>query len=185
MIFPLASFICVLHMVGNMSSQVRLRNFSKLFGGIIKWILGVTLAAFTVFLTVQGITSATYDGLSFKAAKYAVSNSVPIIGGFLGSGFDLVVAGSVLIKNSIGSCGIILLALVLLPPLIRLVVCSLFMRLSRGGRRADRGEGVFGRASPRSAAASIISRRGLLAVDSCTLSPCFCWCVPPIRCFER
>ena len=129
-IFPLASLICVLHMVGNMSSQVRLRNFSKLFGGIIKWILGVTLAAFTVFLTVQGITSATYDGLSFKAAKYAVSNSVPIIGGFLGSGFDLVVAGSVLIKNSIGSCGIILLALVLLPPLIRLVVCSLFMRLS-------------------------------------------------------
>ena len=68
--------------------------------------------------------------LSFKAAKYAVSNSVPIIGGFLGSGFDLVVAGSVLIKNSVGSCGIILLALVVLPPLIQLVVCNLFMRLS-------------------------------------------------------
>ena len=129
-IFPLASLICVLHMVGNMSSQVRLRNFSALFGGIIKWVLGVALAAFTVFLTVQGITSATYDGLSFKAAKYAVSNSVPIIGGFLGNGFDLVIAGSVLIKNSVGSCGIILLALVLLPPLIQLVVCKLFMRLS-------------------------------------------------------
>lgn len=129
-VFPLASLICVLHMVGNMSAQVRLQNFSALFASVIKWVLGVALAAFTVFLTVQGITSATYDGLSFKAAKYAVSNSVPIIGGFLGSGFDLVVAGSVLIKNSVGSCGIILLALVVLPPLIQLVVCNLFMRLS-------------------------------------------------------
>ena len=129
-VFPLASLICVLHMVGNMNAQVRLRNFSALFASVIKWVLGVALAAFTVFLTVQGITSATYDGLSFKAAKYAVSNSVPIIGGFLGSGFDLVIAGSVLIKNSVGSCGILLLALVIVPPLIQLIVCNLFLRLS-------------------------------------------------------
>ena len=78
----------------------------------------------------QGITSATYDGLSFKAAKYAVSNSVPIIGGFLGSGLDLVVAGSVLIKNSVGSCGIILLAIVLAVPLVQLIAYNLFLKLS-------------------------------------------------------
>lgn len=129
-VFPLAVLICVLNMVGNMSGEIRLKNFSSLFASVIKWTLGISLAAFTVFLTVQGITSATYDGLSFKAAKYAVSNSVPIIGGFLGSGFDLVIAGSVLIKNSVGSCGIILLAIVLAGPLIRLIAYNLFLKLS-------------------------------------------------------
>lgn len=129
-VFPLAALICVLNMVGNMSSEIRLRNFSALFAGIIKWVLGLALTAFTVFLTVQGITSATYDGLSFKAAKYALSNSVPIIGGFLGSGFDLVIAGSVLIKNSVGSCGIFLLVIVLAAPLVQLIVYNLFLKLS-------------------------------------------------------
>lgn len=129
-VFPLAALICVLNMVGNMSGEIRLKNFSALFASVIKWTLGISLAAFTVFLTVQGITSATYDGLSFKAAKYAVSNSVPIIGSFLGSGFDLVVAGSVLIKNSVGSCGILLLALVLTGPLLQLIAYNLFLKLS-------------------------------------------------------
>ena len=129
-VFPLAVLICVLNMVGNMSGEIRLKNFSALFASVIKWVLGLSLAAFTVFLTVQGITSATYDGLSFKAAKYALSNSVPIIGGFLGSGFDLVVAGSVLIKNSVGSCAVLLLALVLAVPLVRLIAYNLFLKLA-------------------------------------------------------
>ncbi len=129
-VFPLAAMICVLNMVGNMSSEIKLKNFASLFASVIKWVLGISLAAFTVFLTVQGITSATYDGLSFKAAKYAVSNTVPIIGGFLGSGFDLVIAGSVLIKNSVGSCGVFLLVIVLAVPLVQLIVFNLFLKLS-------------------------------------------------------
>ncbi len=129
-VFPLAAMICVLNMVGNMSQEIKLKNFSNLFAAVIKWGLGLSLAAFTVFLTVQGITSATYDGLSFKAAKYAVSNTVPIIGSFLGSGFDLVIAGSVLIKNSVGSCGIFLLVIVLIVPLVQLIAYNLFLKLA-------------------------------------------------------
>ncbi len=129
-VFPLAVLICVLNMAGNMSSEIKLKNFSALFKSIIKWVLGISLTAFTVFLTVQGITSATYDGLSFKAAKYAISNSVPIIGGFLGSGFDLIVAGSVLIKNSLGSCSILLLAGVIFIPFVQLIVYNLFLKLT-------------------------------------------------------
>ena len=129
-VFPLASLICVLNMVASMSKEIKIKKFSAFFAGIIKWTLGISLAAFTVFLTVQGITSATYDGLSFKAAKYAISNSVPIVGGFLGGGLDFVVAGSVLIKNSVGSCGIVLLAIVLSVPLVQLIAYNLFLKLS-------------------------------------------------------
>ena len=129
-VFPLASLMCVLNMVGNMSGELKLKNFCAFFSSVIKWTLGISLTAFTVFLSVQGITSATYDGFSFKAAKYAVSNTVPIIGSFLGSGFDLVIAGSVLIKNSLGACGIFLLAIVIAVPLVQLVAYNLFLKLA-------------------------------------------------------
>ena len=129
-VFPLAVMICVLDMVGNMSSEIRLRNFSALTKSVIKWTLGISLTVFTVFLTIQGITSATYDGFSFRAAKYAIGNTVPIIGGFLSGGLDFLIAGSVLIKNSVGSCCIVLFISVIAVPLIQLAVYNLFLKLS-------------------------------------------------------
>lgn len=129
-VFPLAVLICVLDMAGNMSGEIKLKNFGALAKSIIKWVLGISLTVFTVFLTVQGITSATYDGFSFRAAKYAIGNTVPIIGGFLSGGLDMLVAGSVLIKNSLGSCCILLFAAVIAVPLIQLAVYNLFLKLS-------------------------------------------------------
>ena len=129
-VFPLAVLICVLDMAGNMSGEIKLKNFGALAKSIIKWVLGISLTVFTVFLTVQGITSATYDGFSFRAAKYAIGNTVPIIGGFLSGGLDMLVAGSVLIKNSLGSCCILLFAAVIAVPLIQLAVYNLFLKVS-------------------------------------------------------
>ena len=69
---------------------------------------------------------ATYDGISFKAARYAIGNSVPVVGGFLSGGLDLLMAGGMLIKNSVGMCGILLLVIVIAVPLVQLVVYNLF-----------------------------------------------------------
>ena len=162
-VFPLAIMMCVLNMVGNMSGEIKLKNFAALFSSVIKWTLGITLAAFTVFLTVQGITSATYDGLSFKAAKYAVSNSIPIIGGFIGNGFDLVIAGSVLIKNSVGSCGIFLLVIVLAAPLAELIAFQLFLKLAAAVTEPIGEEGISGFLSSLSGTINYFTA-GLLAV---------------------
>ena len=52
------------------------------------------------------------------------------MGGFLSGGFDLAVAGSVLIKNSLGSLSIFLMVSVLFEPLIMLISVNLFLRLT-------------------------------------------------------
>ncbi len=129
-VFPLAVLACALHMAGSMGEGMRLAHFAAFAQSVVKWALGLSLAVFTLFLTVQGITSATYDGFSFRAAKYAIGNSVPVVGGFLSGGLDFLVAGSVLIKNSLGSCCLLLFASVLAVPLVQLAVYNLFLRLS-------------------------------------------------------
>ena len=78
----------------------------------------------------QGLTSATYDGVVRRAAKYAIGNGVPIVGGFLSGGFDLAIAGSVLIKNALGSMGIALLLFVLFEPMLLLIAVNVLMRLT-------------------------------------------------------
>ncbi len=129
-VLPTSVAVIVLAFVGNLSSEVRTERLGELFKSFNKWIVGLSLGLFSIFLTVQGITSAQYDGLSLRAAKYVLSGSVPIVGGFLSGGLDLVIAGSAIIKNAFGSFAVFLLFGTLLRPLLLMVVFQLFLRLS-------------------------------------------------------
>ena len=129
-VLPLTLTIIAFSMAGNLSGELKLNNFSSFFKSINKWIIGACVSVFGLFFTVQGLTAATYDGITRRAAKYAIGTGVPIVGGFLSGGFDLAVAGSVLIKNSLGSLSIFLMVSVLFEPLVLLMAANLFLRLT-------------------------------------------------------
>ncbi|MBQ5926294.1 MAG: hypothetical protein IIX01_00020, partial [Clostridia bacterium] len=116
--------------VGNLSSEIKIRKFSAFFKSVNKWVIGVSISVFGVFFTIQGLGSATYDGITRRAAKYAIGAGVPIIGGFLSGGFDLAVAGSILIKNSLGTFGIFMTVSVIFEPLLMLIASNLLLRLT-------------------------------------------------------
>ena len=128
-IFPVVMLVIVFSIAGNLTKQLKISKFTQFFKNINKWIMGICLSVFGVFFTVQGITSATYDGVVRRAAKYAIGNGVPIVGGFLSGGFDLAIAGSVLIKNALGNMGIALLLFILFEPITLLLAVTLLMRL--------------------------------------------------------
>ena len=107
-----------------------MKKFSAFFKSINKWIIGVSISVFGVFFTIQGLSSASYDGITRRAAKYAIGAGVPIIGGFLSGGFDLAVAGSILIKNSLGTFGIFMTISVVFEPLLLLIATNLLLRLT-------------------------------------------------------
>lgn len=129
-VFPLTILIIAFSMAGNLTKELKINKFTAFFKSINKWIIGVSVSVFGLFFTLQGITCANYDGVMRRAAKYAIGNGIPIVGGFLSGGFDLAVAGSVLIKNSLGSMSIFLLVSILFEPLILLISVNLLLRLT-------------------------------------------------------
>ncbi len=129
-VLPSAIIVIVLAFVGNLTETVRTERLAELFKSVSKWLIGLTLGIFSLFLTVQGIAAAQYDGLSLRAMKYVISGSVPIVGGFLSGGVDLVLAGSALIKNALGSFSLFLLAGTLLRPVLLFAAFQLFLRIS-------------------------------------------------------
>ena len=128
-VFPFTITIIVLSMAGNLTNELKIGKFTAFFKSINKWLIGICVSVFGIFFTLQGITSATYDGVVRRAAKYAIGNGIPIVGGFLSGGFDLAVAGSVLIKNSLGSMSIFLMLSVLFEPIILLISVNVLLRL--------------------------------------------------------
>ena len=129
-VFPITIAIIVFSISGKLFGDLKTEKFSAFFKSINKWLIGIAVSVFALFFTVQGITAATYDGIVRRAAKYAIGTGVPIVGGFLSGGFDLAIAGSILIKNALGNFSLVILVSILLQPLSVLIATNVLLRLS-------------------------------------------------------
>lgn len=128
-IMPLIAIMIIFNVISKFSQSLKLEKFSEIASSLIKWIIGIIVTIFGIFISIQGITSATYDGVSIRATKYAISNSIPIVGGFIRDGFDLIVAGSILIKNVIGITSVFALFYLIISPIIYIATFSLLLKL--------------------------------------------------------
>ena len=70
------------------------------------------------------------DKVGYNAAKFALSSYVPILGGYLSDGFDLISASIVLVKNAFGYTAVIVLVGVVLFPVLKIVIFTLSLRLA-------------------------------------------------------
>lgn len=129
-IFPLTVTVIAFSMAGNLTRELKINKFASFFKSINKWIIGICISVFGLFFSLQGITAASYDGIVRRTVKYAIGNGVPIVGGFLSGGYDLAVAGGILLKNSLGSMSIFLMVGVLFEPLVLLLTTSLLLRFT-------------------------------------------------------
>lgn len=123
-VLPLFMATMVFTIVGGLSKSVPLGNLTKTTKGLSEWILGTMFAIFVAIATFQGILGASADSITIKSMKFAVSSYVPILGGYLSEGFDLVMAGCVLLKNAVGLTGVVILFLVTLLPIAKILLYS-------------------------------------------------------------
>lgn len=129
-ILPLIGILTAFNVMSFFSKDIKLKRFSDFFGGILKWIFGIMLAVYGLFITMQGISVSATDGISAKIAKFAVSNSVPIVGGLIRDGVDVVAAGSIIVKNALGVAGLTGIFYVILSPVLHMAVFSLLLKFA-------------------------------------------------------
>lgn len=125
---PIFIFSIIFGVVGNLSKTVRMEKFSKFFSSLFNWIVGIIFTIFISFLTIQGLTVSTIDTISFKTAKFAIKSYLPL-GSYLSDGIGLIIASSVLIKNSVGATGLVLLFATIFAPIIKIAVLMLLLKL--------------------------------------------------------
>ena len=126
-------FACItLSVVGSLTDSVKLDGIRKGLKSSCDWLLGLGFGIFCTFLTGQSILTGCIDGITVKATKFALSSYVPILGGYLSDGFDIVMASSVLIKNAIGITGIFVIVFVILAPLLKMIVFSIVLKITSG-----------------------------------------------------
>lgn len=129
-LIPLFTFSFIFAVVGNISKSISLNKFNSLFNSIFKWVAGICFSVFFGLIVVQGVVAGNFDSVSIRATKFALKSYVPILGGYLSDGFNLVMASSVLIKNAVGGVGILLALCVILVPIAKIAVLTLGLKLT-------------------------------------------------------
>ncbi|MCM1367438.1 MAG: stage III sporulation protein AE [Roseburia sp.] len=128
--FPALLMAMVFDVIGSVSTGIKLEKTAEFFRSACKWLLGTAFFLFIAVIGVTGITASVRDGISMRAARFAVSKYVPVIGGYLSQGFDFIMAGNVLIKNALGSGVVLLIALGAAPVISKLVIFTLTLKLT-------------------------------------------------------
>ena len=128
-VLPIFVFSVIFTIVGNLSNEVKLDKFNKFFSSLFKWVIGGIFTIFLAIIAIKGLTASSVDGISIKTAKFALKTYIPILGGYLSDGFNLILASSMLIKNAVGGVGLLLFLLTIIAPIVNLVVLSLGLKL--------------------------------------------------------
>ncbi len=128
-ILPLSVASLIFIVVGSISQNVKLDKTSSTINNVSTWLLGIVFMFFSAFTSVQGISASTIDSVSFRAAKFAAKNYIPILGGYLAEGFDMVVASTTLVKNSFGLVCIIAVFFMVVEPLVIILALNLSVQV--------------------------------------------------------
>ena len=129
-ILPLLLFSSILGMVSAFSDYYRISQLANLLRNISIGLLGIFLTIFLGVVSVQGATVAVADGLTIRAAKFITSNFVPIVGRMFTDATDTVLSASLLIKNTIGLAGVIILIVLAAFPALKILTIGLIFNIS-------------------------------------------------------
>ena len=117
---PLCCTVMGVSVAGAVHPQMKLDTIAELIKKFAVWGLGLLMTVFMSILSVQTLVASSADNTAIKTAKFVVSQGVPIVGGTVSDAVNTISGGLALLKGSVGTYGIIAMAVIILPILITL-----------------------------------------------------------------
>jgi len=116
--------------VDHITTRVQLGKLYGLCKSALKWVIGLIATLYFGVISLQGLTAASFDGISVRTAKYALDKLIPIVGGVVSGSVDTILGCAVLVKNAAGVVAILLTFGMVCMPLLEIGVGILSFRLA-------------------------------------------------------
>ncbi len=130
-LLPFLSTVLGISAAGGINPDLKLEKLTDGIKKVVIWLLGLIMTIFIGVLSLQSSISVSTDSIALKAVRFAVSSSVPFVGGAVSDALATVKTSVQLIKSGIGSFGIIAGASILLPVLINTLIYKLFLFIGK------------------------------------------------------
>jgi len=129
-VLPLLVMSALLAIVSTLSDHYKLTRLSELFKNVALFTLAGFFAIFLGVISVQGAATSISDGLMVKSAKFFTGNFIPVVGRMFTEAADTVMGASVLLKNTIGIAGLLILICITIFPLLKILSLAFIYNLA-------------------------------------------------------
>ena len=117
-IIPSLSVCMAMGIVEAINPDFHLSGITEAIKNVVTFVMGFIMTIFLGLLSLQSIVGASADTLGVKAAKFMVSNFVPVIGGAIADTYTTVKSSLGLLRGGVGFFGIAVIFIMILPPIL-------------------------------------------------------------------
>lgn len=121
-LMPISCICLAFALCSVFSKRLLSAELSGLFKRAYTFGMGFLVAIMSLVMGIQNHLAAGADGLGARAAKYAISSFIPVVGGAMGDSYRTVAASIEYIRGCTGGIAIAVILILLLPTLISLVL---------------------------------------------------------------
>lgn len=107
-----------------------LKRLSEFLKWLLTWSLKIVLYVFTGYMTITGVISGSVDASAVKATKLAINGVVPVIGNILSDASEAILLSAGMMKNSVGTYGLIVFISILIGPFLKISAQYLMLKFS-------------------------------------------------------
>lgn len=129
LLLPLILLSTAFSLVSSFSSEFAFPKLGGLLRQAVITILGVMFIVFSGFMVVRGAIAPITDGISLRTAKYLTKAFIPIAGGMFADSLEVIVGGSLLIKNAVGIFGLVMILCLMAAPLLKVLAMVFIYKL--------------------------------------------------------
>lgn len=127
LVIPMIDFYLVIMLANNLSKEDMLSRLADLFSLGISWLLKSLLAIVVGFSAIKGLIVPVVDQVK-RSAFYKASEAIPGIGDAFGSITETILGAGVILKNSIGVTGLIVIIIITAVPFLKLAVITVIYK---------------------------------------------------------
>lgn len=128
-LIPLVFALFSLALVSGMGSGA-VASVAKGVKGIFSWLMGIVGAVVIGAVSMQSVIAGAKDSAYLRAAKYAASDIIPVVGSTVSGALATLAGGLSYLKSAVGVSSVVMIIGVALGPLIRLLLCRFAFSLS-------------------------------------------------------
>lgn len=129
LILPMLKIFLAMSCVSSVSENIKIDSVIQFFEKNAKWLLSFLAVLLSSVLGISGVLSASADNVAARTAKFVISGSVPVVGGAVSDAYLSIKSGMMMMRNSVGAFGIIAIAYIYLPLIIRTVLWNFVMEI--------------------------------------------------------
>lgn len=119
-VLPILLASTALGVVSKISDEVKVDKISKFMKKGSVWGISTALTLFVTIASLEGGLTSSLDSVAKKTGKSVISVAVPVVGNIIGNAIDTISGYANLLKNAVGTIGIVVIALICARPIINL-----------------------------------------------------------------